>query len=54
MLIRHPSILKFHYDNSCSASSYIKEWNIKGKNLFGQNKSVQPDPDITLTEIAKT
>ena len=32
-----------------SAQSYIKEWEVKGDNLFGQNKSVQPDPDITLT-----
>jgi len=32
-----------------SAQSYIKTWDIKGDNLFGQNISVQPDPDITLT-----
>jgi hypothetical protein len=32
-----------------SAKSYIKEWDTKGENLFGQNKSVQPDPDIILT-----
>ncbi len=32
-----------------SARSYIKTWDIKGDDLSGQNKSVEPYPDITLT-----